>query len=61
MNDDGQVNSIDAALILQLEAGLVNSLANMPSADVNNDSHVNSVDAALILQYVAALISGLNC
>ncbi len=61
VNDDGQVNSIDAALILQLEAGLVSSLANMPSADVNNDGPVNSVDAALILQKVAALISSLNC
>jgi hypothetical protein len=61
VNDDGQVNSIDAALILQLEAGLLSSLVNMPSADVNHDGHVNSVDAALILQLEAGLITTLSC
>jgi hypothetical protein len=61
VNDDGQVNSIDAALILQLEAGLIASLPNMPSADVNHDGHVNSVDAALILQLEAGLITTLSC
>jgi hypothetical protein len=61
VNDDGHVNSIDAALILQLEAGLLSSLVNMPSADVNHDGHVNSVDAALILQLEAGLITTLSC
>jgi hypothetical protein len=61
VNDDGQVNPVDAALILQREAGLISSLPNLASADTNNDGNVNSVDAALILQKVAALISSLNC
>jgi hypothetical protein len=55
VNDDGSVNSVDAALILQLEAHLISSLINSPSADVNHDGHVNSVDAALILQFEAHL------
>jgi hypothetical protein len=55
VNDDGRVNSVDAALILQLEARLITSVANRPSADVNNNGVVNSVDAALILQFEAGL------
>jgi parallel beta-helix repeat protein len=63
VNDDGRVNSIDAIFVLQLDADLVSSLRNEPSADVNNDGGINSVDAALILQKEAALIpeSALDC
>jgi hypothetical protein len=63
VNDDGLVNSVDAQLILQLKAALVNSLANEPSGDVNNDGQLTSVDAALILQRTAGLIqqSQLHC
>ncbi|MDP3768167.1 MAG: dockerin type I repeat-containing protein [Dehalococcoidia bacterium] len=50
VNDDGSVTSVDAALILQLNAGLVDSLVNEPSGDVNDDGDVTSVDSALILQ-----------
>jgi hypothetical protein len=59
VNDDGSVNSIDAALILQLTAGLVGSLLNEPSADVNGDGTINSIDAALVLQFTAGLIPSL--
>ena len=59
MNDDGDVNSVAAALILQLEAELVDSLINEPSGDVNESGRVNSVDAALVLQYEAGLIDEL--
>jgi hypothetical protein len=58
-NCNGRVDSIDAALILQLEAGLVRSLPCQAAADVNGDRRVNSLDAALILQYGAGLIDGL--
>ena len=61
MNDDGDVNSVDAALILQLEADLINSVRNAPSGDVNDDGELNSVDAALILQFEAGLIDDLSC
>ncbi len=61
VNDDGRVNSVDAALILQLEARLISSVANRPSGDVNGDGRVNSVDASLILQFEARLITSLSC
>jgi CSLREA domain-containing protein len=63
VNDDGHVNAVDAQLILQLSAGLITTLPNMPSADVNHSGAVNPVDAALILQVEAGLIpqSSLHC
>ncbi|MDP3769023.1 MAG: dockerin type I repeat-containing protein, partial [Dehalococcoidia bacterium] len=59
VNDDGQVTSVDAALVLQLAAGLVPSLPNEPSGDVDLNGSLTAVDAALILQFVAGLIPGL--
>jgi len=55
---DGLVTAVDAALVLQLNAGL---LASLPCAggDVNDDGRVDSVDAALILQFVAGLLDEL--
>ena len=59
VNSDGQVNAIDAALILQLTAGLIGSVPNPGSADVNEDGMVNAIDAALILQFSAGLVGSL--
>jgi murein DD-endopeptidase MepM/ murein hydrolase activator NlpD len=59
-NCDRAVNSVDAALILQLDAGLTDSLACLGSADANGDGAVNPVDAALILQFEAGLIENLT-
>ena len=59
-NCDGTVDSTDAALVLQLDAGLITSLACQDAADVNDDGAVNSLDAALILQYDAGLIDSLG-
>jgi parallel beta-helix repeat protein len=63
VNDDGNVNSIDAQLILQLTAALIDTLVNSASADVNASGEISSVDAALILQKEAGLIpqSALVC
>ena len=58
-NCDGSVNAIDAALVLQLSAGLIGSPPCPGSADVNGDGSINAIDAALILQYSAGLIPGL--
>lgn len=59
VNGDGLVNSVDAALLLQLEAGLIDSVRYMNNADVNEDGDINSVDAQLILQFEADLIDSL--
>ncbi len=52
----GVIDSIDAALVLQLDAGLVGSLSCEQNADTNGDGAINSVDAALILQHTAGLL-----
>ncbi|MDP3766541.1 MAG: dockerin type I domain-containing protein, partial [Dehalococcoidia bacterium] len=56
VNCDGTLNSIDAAIILQLAAGLVDALPCPDEADLNLDGQTNAVDAALILQLGAGLI-----
>ena len=56
---DGVVNSIDAALILQLAAGLLTGLPCPAAADVNGDGRIDAIDAALVLQYVAGLLDEL--
>ena len=52
-NKDGEINNIDAALVLKYDAGIVDDVQN---ADVNNDGEINNVDAALILKYDAGII-----
>lgn len=56
---DGNVNSIDAALILQSGAGLLQAIPCEEEADTNQDGTINSIDAALILQYSAGLLDQL--
>ncbi len=58
LNDDGEINNIDAMLALQFAVGLIddNSI-NRAAADVNGDGEVNNIDAMLILQYAVGLIS----
>ena len=56
---DGSIDSIDAALVLQLTAGLVGSLSCEENADANEDGRVDSIDAALILQLTAGLLANL--
>lgn len=54
--DGGWPNSVDATLILQFDAALLDSLPCQDVADPNEDGIINSVDAALILQFDARLI-----
>ncbi len=56
VNCDGAVSSIDAALILQLTAGVVTFLFCGDFGDVDGDGNTTSVDAAIILQFTAGLI-----
>lgn len=52
----GTINSIDAALVLQFGAALLDSLPCAQNADTSGDGVTNSIDASLILQYSAGLI-----
>ena len=59
VNCSGTLTVVDAALILQYDAGIISSLPCPENADVNHDGHINPVDAALILQFDAGLIDHL--
>jgi hypothetical protein len=59
VNDDGRVDAIDAALILQFGAGIVGSLPNEDSGDVDENGRVDAIDAAIILQYTAGMVGTL--
>ncbi len=54
-NCDGHATAIDAALVLQLAAGLVGWLPCAANADTDYNGLITSVDALLILQYDAGL------
>ncbi len=52
---DGRVNSVDATLILQLEAALIGTISSPGGADLNSDGLVDSVDAHLVLALEAGI------
>jgi hypothetical protein len=54
--DERRVNSIDAAIVLQFHARLINRLNCPQNADVNEDGRIDARDASLILQFGARLI-----
>ena len=56
---DDTINAIDAALVLQFTAGLLETLPCQGNADANESGGVDAIDAALILQLVAGLIGNL--
>ena len=67
VNADGVVNSIDALLLLQFHAGIIELLPDQlpvpedwyKPGDVNNNGWLDSQDALLILQFHARLIDEL--
>jgi len=59
VNCDGQVTAVDAAIILQLVAALIDSVGCPNNVDVNGDGAIDPIDSALVLQYAAGLISSL--
>lgn len=59
VNEDGSANSVDAALILQFDAALLDELPNADRADVNLDEIINPIDATLILQFDAGFLDSL--
>jgi TolB protein len=56
-NCDWSVTSVDAALDLQFDAGLLQAIPCWQQADANDDGRVNSLDASLKLQHVAGLFT----
>ena len=54
--DERKVNSIDAAIILQFNAGHINSLPCPDNADVNEDGKIDATDALIIIQFTAKFI-----
>lgn len=56
VNCDGASNTIDALLVLQLNAGVIPSLPCQQTGDANGDGQLNALDAALILQFDAGLL-----
>ena len=56
---NASVDSIDAVLVLQFDAGLISSVPCPEDADVNRDGNVDSLDATLMLQFDASLITSL--
>jgi len=56
---NGVVDPVDAALILQFVAGMVNSLPCPQNGDVDENGSTASTDAALILQFSAGIIDSL--
>ncbi len=53
---NGLVNSIDAAFVLQLVAGLIGTVPCPIPADVNGSGEIDAIDATLILQIDAGLL-----
>jgi hypothetical protein len=53
---NGMVTSIDASLVLQLHAGLIDVIGCQLLGDVYEDGVLDALDALLILQHVAGLI-----
>jgi hypothetical protein len=59
VNCDG-IDAIDAALVLQVDAGLLDELPFPEHGDVSRDGRTDSADAALILQFVSGLLDRLG-
>ncbi len=56
-NCDGVVSSLDAVIVLQVDAGLLDRAPCHIQADASFDGIVNSLDAAIILQREAGLVA----
>lgn len=58
LNADDCMDSLDAAIALKYDAGLLSAAAN--SGDVNADGYIDSLDAAIILKYDAGLLDSIG-
>ena len=57
VNCSASVNSVDGALLLQYDAGLIDAVACPEFADANGDGMINSVDASIVLQREAGYLA----
>jgi hypothetical protein len=61
VNKNGSVDSIDAVIILQVDAGLYDpGLILLNMWDPSGDDEISSLDALLVLQHDAGLIEALE-
>ncbi|MBN2536103.1 MAG: hypothetical protein JXB88_24695 [Spirochaetales bacterium] len=56
VNEDGEINIVDALLVAQYYVGLDPSNFNINNADTNCDGQIDIVDALLIAQYYVGLV-----
>ncbi len=57
VNDDGSVDNLDAVLVLQYDAGLIDETGlNLENGDMNDDGIVDNLDAVLMLKTAAGLM-----
>jgi hypothetical protein len=60
VNCDGDVDSLDATIVLQYDASLLSEYACPDQGDTNGDGVSDAEDAAPILHFTAGLISDLD-
>ena len=57
VNEDGEINFLDAIMVLRHDAEIIELEGNqLKAADVNKDGEVNFLDAIMILRYDAEII-----
>ena len=58
VNNDGNINSLDSAIMSRYLLGIIEeSKINFKAADLNGDGRINSVDYALLGRYLLEMIS----
>ena len=58
VNQDGEVDNLDALVVLKYDAGVINDIAD--NADVNKDGEIDNLDALAILKYDAGILDSLS-
>ncbi len=58
VNNDGEANNLDAAIVLRYDAGILEELSDTQRllGDVDRDGEITNIDASLILKYDAGII-----
>jgi len=61
VNNDGEANNLDAAIVLKYDAGILEEFSDTQRlhSDVDRDGEITNIDASLILKYDAGIIEKL--